>query len=77
MSTERAIFCALVLCFLSTILQRWRRNANIKPEHDPGHLNQRLPDPDPLWDFDLATARTRNHVYVNKPLRYPYFQVGR
>ncbi|KAF8511540.1 hypothetical protein JB92DRAFT_2831142 [Gautieria morchelliformis] len=31
-------------------------------------------DPDPLLEFDLANAATRNHVYVNKPLRYPYFQ---
>lgn len=74
MSTERAIVCALVLCFLFTILQRWSRNPNIKPVHDPDNLNQPLPDPDPLRDFDLVTARTRNHVYVNKPLRYPYFQ---
>ncbi|TDL24583.1 hypothetical protein BD410DRAFT_745243 [Rickenella mellea] len=25
-------------------------------------------------DFDLSTATTRNHVYVNKTLRYPYYQ---
>ncbi|GAA5913255.1 hypothetical protein JCM6882_000044 [Rhodosporidiobolus microsporus] len=33
-----------------------------------------LPDPDPLLDFDLETATTRDHIYVNKCLRYPYFQ---
>ncbi|KAH9911195.1 uncharacterized protein B0H18DRAFT_1129044 [Fomitopsis serialis] len=36
----------------------------------PGYL----PDPDPLLDFDLSTATLRNYVYVNKVLRYPYFQ---
>ncbi|KIJ31272.1 hypothetical protein M422DRAFT_186275 [Sphaerobolus stellatus SS14] len=34
----------------------------------------KLPDPDPLLDFDLANARTRNHLYVNKPVRHPYYQ---
>ncbi|GAA5999457.1 uncharacterized protein JCM10292_004150, partial [Rhodotorula paludigena] len=33
-----------------------------------------LPEPDPLLDFDLATAKTRDHLYVNKTLRWPYFQ---
>lgn len=37
----------------------------------PGYL----PDPDPLHDFDLNTATLRDYVYVNKVLRYPYFQV--
>lgn len=38
----------------------------------PGYL----PDPDPLVDFDLEHASLRDYVYVNKVLRYPYFQVG-
>ncbi|BGP49444.1 hypothetical protein JCM10450v2_005335 [Rhodotorula kratochvilovae] len=33
-----------------------------------------LPDPDPLVDFDLKNAKTRDHLYVNKCLRWPYFQ---
>ncbi|KAH9944778.1 hypothetical protein B0H21DRAFT_694529 [Amylocystis lapponica] len=33
-----------------------------------------LPDPDPLLDFDLGTAKLRDYVYANKTLRYPYFQ---
>ena len=33
-----------------------------------------LPDPKPFYDFDLATARTRNYVYANKCIRFPYFQ---
>ena len=37
----------------------------------PGYL----PDPDPLHNFDLSTATLRDYVYVNKVLRYPYFQV--
>ncbi|TFY60904.1 hypothetical protein EVJ58_g4856 [Rhodofomes roseus] len=36
----------------------------------PGYL----PDPDPLLEFDLKTATLRDYVYVNKVLRYPYFQ---
>ncbi|GAA5827482.1 hypothetical protein JCM11251_003831 [Rhodosporidiobolus azoricus] len=35
---------------------------------------EKLPDPDPLYEFDLETATTRDHIYVNKTLRYPYFQ---
>lgn len=33
-----------------------------------------LADPDPYLDFDLKTAKTRDHIYVNKTLRHPYFQ---
>lgn len=33
-----------------------------------------LPDPDPLVDFDLTSASTRDYIYVNKTMRYPYFQ---
>ncbi|CCM03919.1 uncharacterized protein FIBRA_06070 [Fibroporia radiculosa] len=36
----------------------------------PGYL----PDPDPLVGFDLKSASVRDYVYVNKTLRYPYFQ---
>ncbi|KAI0753138.1 hypothetical protein C8Q80DRAFT_1097643 [Daedaleopsis nitida] len=33
-----------------------------------------LPDPDPLADFDLASATTRDYLYVNKTVRHPYHQ---
>ncbi|KAG8748258.1 hypothetical protein FRC10_007648 [Ceratobasidium sp. 414] len=33
-----------------------------------------FPAPDPLPSFSLETARTRDYVYVNKTLRYPYYQ---
>ncbi|KAF9514579.1 hypothetical protein BS47DRAFT_1342892 [Hydnum rufescens UP504] len=33
-----------------------------------------IPDPKPILDFDLKTARTRDYVHVNKTLRYPYYQ---
>lgn len=39
------------------------------------HLEKCIPDPDPLLDFDLSTARTRDYLNVNRTLRYPYFQV--
>lgn len=34
----------------------------------------KLPDPSPVQNFDLKTARTRDHIYANKQLRYPYHQ---
>ena len=34
-----------------------------------------LPLPDPLHDFELESAHVRNHIYVNKTIRWPYFQV--
>lgn len=34
----------------------------------------KLPDPSPRLDFDLKTARTRDHIYANKQLRLPYNQ---
>ena len=40
-----------------------------------GSSESGLPDPDPLFEFDLETATARNHLYVNKAMRYPYFQV--
>ncbi|KAI0758500.1 hypothetical protein BD413DRAFT_654543 [Trametes elegans] len=39
-------------------------------------LLQDLPDPDPLYDFDLETATVRNFIYANKTMRYPYYQVS-
>lgn len=33
-----------------------------------------FPAPEPLSSFSLETARTRDYVYVNKTLRYPYYQ---
>ncbi|GBE80763.1 predicted protein [Sparassis crispa] len=34
----------------------------------------RLPEPDPLSDFDPSHASLRDYVYANRTLRYPYFQ---
>jgi hypothetical protein len=33
-----------------------------------------FPLPEPLSSFSLETARTRDYVYVNKTLRFPYYQ---
>ncbi|KAI0767115.1 hypothetical protein C8Q74DRAFT_1203340 [Fomes fomentarius] len=38
------------------------------------HTESSLPDPDPLFDFDLETATARNYVYANKTVRHPYYQ---
>ncbi|BGP17510.1 hypothetical protein JCM10213_008244 [Rhodosporidiobolus nylandii] len=43
---------------------------DVKVEEKPA----RMPDPDPLREFPLETAKTRDHIYVNKCIRYPYFQ---
>ncbi|KZT25682.1 hypothetical protein NEOLEDRAFT_1169290 [Neolentinus lepideus HHB14362 ss-1] len=52
----------------------YARGQKARKETNPVAAEQKLPDPDPLWDFDLATATTRNHLYVNKTVRWPYFQ---
>ncbi|PAV19140.1 hypothetical protein PNOK_0598400 [Pyrrhoderma noxium] len=54
------------------LYSRWKKSqiARIRNETFTGGL----PDPDPLHDFNLATATTRNHLYVNKPVRVPYHQ---
>lgn len=41
----------------------------------PKPKSQTVPHPAPLLDFNLTTARTRNHLYANKTVRYPYYQV--
>ncbi|KAI5120885.1 hypothetical protein M0805_002985 [Coniferiporia weirii] len=58
--------CATLLgCYLYS---RWPKKL------DPLTSFDALPDPDPLHDFNLETATTRNHLYVNKPVRVPYHQ---
>lgn len=52
------------------LFSRWRK----QNKKDSRILTGGLPDPDPLPNFDLATATTRNHLYVNKPVRVPYYQ---
>ncbi|CEL55399.1 hypothetical protein RSOLAG1IB_01409 [Rhizoctonia solani AG-1 IB] len=39
-----------------------------------GMNSARFPLPEPLPNFSLSAARTRDYVYVNKTLRYPYYQ---
>lgn len=36
--------------------------------------NEPLPDPAPHPNFDINTTLTRDYIYANKPLRFPYFQ---
>ena len=73
------------ICLLSLIpiaLHRWvssRKTAGDSTEEAtgkrPNEKSRRLPDPDPLNDLDLKTAKIRNHIYANETLRHPYFQV--
>jgi hypothetical protein len=37
--------------------------------HATGEDPNFIPDPKPLLDFDLKTAKTRDYLYVNKALR--------
>ncbi|CAE7131566.1 unnamed protein product, partial [Rhizoctonia solani] len=39
-----------------------------------GATSATFPLPEALPDFSLETARTRDYIYVNKTLRYPYYQ---
>ncbi|GAA5849182.1 hypothetical protein JCM8547_006471 [Rhodosporidiobolus lusitaniae] len=55
------------------LLRRFQPKAAV-PEKQLVQGEPRVSDPDPFLDFDLETARTRDHIYVNKCLRYPYFQ---
>lgn len=62
----------------------WKRQLRV----DPGGINSLPPSPicengptsasfplpEPLTSFSLETARTRDYIYVNKTLRYPYYQ---
>ncbi|THH20952.1 hypothetical protein EW146_g509 [Bondarzewia mesenterica] len=74
LESTAAVFCSLSLVYFA--YQRYAAGRTVtlptadKLEDKPGSL----PDPDPLHDFVLETAHTRNHIYVNKTLRYPYFQ---
>ncbi|KAK4706070.1 hypothetical protein P7C70_g119, partial [Phenoliferia sp. Uapishka_3] len=53
-------------------------NAKKAAVHEPSWKSlEKCPDPDPYVGFDLEylkTAKTRDHIYVNKTIRYPYFQ---
>ncbi|KAM0746601.1 hypothetical protein T439DRAFT_134935 [Meredithblackwellia eburnea MCA 4105] len=53
----------------------YSRSAGPKAVSVPKDAPPSVPDPTPYKDFDLKTARTRDHIYVNKQtLRHPYFQ---
>lgn len=59
---------SLLVTFLFYVLKRFNAASYLKREKDSM-------DPDPIRNFDLNTARTRNHLYVNKTVRFPYHQV--
>lgn len=75
---ELALGAACLLGAGFAVSRRWSSRApRVETTDEPKETKKPLehPDPDPLYDFDLATAHTRNHIYVNKTLRFPYFQV--
>lgn len=75
---ELALGVACLLGAGFAVSRRWSsRTSRATTTDDSNELKKplELPDPDPLYDFDLSTAHTRNHIYVNKTLRFPYFQV--
>lgn len=77
---ELALGTACLLVVGYAVFQRWSVSsvAPLALQSEPKELkkSQELPEPDPLYNFDLENANTRNHIYVNKTLRFPYFQVG-
>ncbi|GAA5921727.1 hypothetical protein JCM1841_007108 [Sporobolomyces salmonicolor] len=60
---------------LGLLARLWSNAASSAPAKADVKENEpmKLPDPDPLF-IDLETATTRDHIYVNKCLRQPYFQ---
>ncbi|KAF8514639.1 hypothetical protein BU17DRAFT_52414 [Hysterangium stoloniferum] len=79
MSSSSLQFIALA-ALLATII--WRFLQYQIPQSSRRRVNQiekelatlQLSDPEPLLEFDLENATTRNHVYVNKTVRFPYYQ---
>lgn len=76
---------ALVIAFTAIFLWiRSHTHGGTSTEHNPVPVDEKTTyggsslsaDPDPLYDFNLKTATSRNFVYVNKTVRYPYFQVS-
>ncbi|KAL8290009.1 hypothetical protein RQP46_002948 [Phenoliferia psychrophenolica] len=70
----------LVSAALIAVIAAWalhssrRPSVKASPSAAVATTLPKLPDPEPYVGFDLKTATTRNHVYVNKCIRYPYFQ---
>ncbi|GAA6019628.1 hypothetical protein JCM10207_006947 [Rhodosporidiobolus poonsookiae] len=79
-----AVFLAAAALFLVALKARfgflqqlWGKPAPAKASPLPVKAAEeplRLPDPEPWLDFDLETAEVRDHLIVNKTVRYPYFQ---
>lgn len=69
-------FPALYFSNISSVLLKYfnSRKPTLQTSTKETPSSPPLPDPNPLFEFDITTATTRNHVYVNKPLRYPYYQ---
>lgn len=72
---ELALGAACLLGAGFAVSRRWSSRTALADEANDLKKPLELRDPDPLYNFDLSTAHTRNHIYVNKTLRFPYFQV--
>lgn len=72
-STTLAVFIAVPLALLA-IAYRFYSAKPATPVKVLSDVLPTLPDPSPMHSFDLRTARTRDHIVVNKTLRHPYFQ---
>jgi len=71
---ETLAFGTFVLLAYLFFTQRFPAKSSTTVKRKANEEDTALPDPEPLPDFDLETATTRNHVYVNKTVRWPYFQ---
>ena len=75
-------FTFLLLVFTTgLVFYIWRvsTSCNQDIKHSPTQqtpvlTEQSIPDPTPCLDFDIKTSMTRDYIYANKPLRYPYHQ---
>ncbi|KAF9030721.1 hypothetical protein BDZ89DRAFT_660335 [Hymenopellis radicata] len=71
---------AAALCLVSSLVYALSRRQKRVPVNtqtvakNGEKVSTSPPNPDPYLDFDMETAHTRNHIYVNKTLRFPYFQ---
>ncbi|KAL5498789.1 hypothetical protein ACEPAH_2144 [Sanghuangporus vaninii] len=73
-SSALALDALLFACAISITVFLLSRRSSSDPKKQQLAFTGGLPDPDPWYDFNLEIATTRNHLYVNKTVRWPYHQ---
>ncbi|KAK9894462.1 hypothetical protein P389DRAFT_186346 [Cystobasidium minutum MCA 4210] len=69
-----AVLCLAVFLYVEYGPASRSRKSGIEPSRRAIKSDVPLGDPAPHLDFDINTSLTRNYIYANKPLRFPYFQ---